>query len=464
MKKIFFISIVVLITSCKGLSLRPEITKLVQQIESYNRLDQEHVGFGGQTTIQYKNFIKLRDEATTDELLKLLKHKNPVVRGYTSWALADRKYPKLSEVIIPFIETGDTVSTMHGCEVFTNELSSELYYRIFYQGNFNKLTIKDSLFFNSQLDKIDSFIIHTRKRSTLIDEVLENNNANPQTYFRVKELALEKVESAIIALSKYRKQEDIPLFIELGENSFRAISFFPDKAFWNFLLKYKDSKKSQDYFLAIASYQDKNALKLFNEIYPTCDSVAINRLDESLIKYYCKDYQNLILKIWENAKTIDLTVTNRLIKDCPEKSSISFAKGLLNNKAFNFLELDSNYGTKDSIVPLMLNNIAKYNSNSIFMICKKNIATANFMNLACILDFIKNNHIIETKQNLLNRLIIKNYPFELFQITETLLSFKDSNINKQIVEILKKDKDNWDSGNWAENFRKLLAENNLEIN
>jgi len=453
------------VTSCKTEKTKPEIEQLVQQLEKCNILKHKHVELVGRTTVQYKNYIKLRNKATTKELLSLLKYRNSVVKGYASMALADRKYPKLYEIISPFLESGETVKTQN-CDIVSNqELAEVFYFWVFYQNNINKLSIKDSLFFSLQSQKLDSVIICSKKsKGFLLEVALENSKINPNLYTKIKELSLQKNKYAITALGKYKRREDIPLLIGLGENSFLAISYFPDNAFWNFLLKYKESNRSLDYFIAIASYKNLNAEKLLYDLYSTCDSIAINSLDEALIKNYCVIYQSLIMKIWENSKTIDLTGTMKLIKDCPNKASFSFAKGLLNTKAYNFLELDSNYGTKDSIMPLMIETITKYDKGSLLEICNKNIANADFMELSSILDLIKKNHIVGTKQNLLKRLQTKNIPFDIFQISETLLSFKDSNINKKLVIILKEKRNDWDSGNWSGALRELIANNKLKLN
>ena len=465
MRQINIIFIFILLSSTMNATSRPEIIKLVQKIEKYNRLDAEHVGFPGSTTEQYMNFIKLRNTATTEELLLLLNHKNSVVKGYASWALADNKYPKLHEILITFLQTGETVMNQSGCIGLKDELSNVFYYRVLYQKVVNKLTTKDSLFYYTQLQKIDSVIIYSKTKTTLLNTALGNNNANLNTYLRIKELALNKNKSAIIELAKYKKQEDIPLIIEFGENSLMAISHFPDNAFWGFLLKFKNTNKSYDYFSAIASYKDENALKLLSEIYQNCDSVEINNLDQSLVENYCTIYQNLILTIWENNGIIDFTATNRLVNDIPEKSSFSFANGLLSTKINNnFLEYTFNFEKKDSILPLMLNNISKYNKSSILKICNKYISTAEYLNLLSILDLIKKNNIVDTKPNLLNRLTSKNAPYEIFHISETLLSFKDSESNKKLVLILKEKKEDWNRGNWAEAFRKLFSENEIYIN
>jgi len=465
MRQIIIICFIILVISCKTEKTKPEIEQLVQQIEKCNKLKYEHVGMDGHTTIQFKNYIKLRKKATTKELLSLLKHRNSVVKGYASMALADRKYSKLYEIITPFLESGETVETQNSDMTSNQELAEVFYFRVINQNNINKLSIKDSLYFSLQSQKLDSVIICSKKsKGFLLEVALENSKVNPNLYTRIKELSLQKNKYAITALAKYKKREDIPLLIGLGENSLLAISYFPDKAFWIFLLKYKESNRSLDYFMAIASYRNINAEKLLSDIYSTCDSIAINSLDEALIKNYCVIYQSLILNIWENSKTIDLTGTLKLINDCPEKASLSFTRGLLNSKAYNFLELDSNYGTKDSIMPLMIETITKYNKGSLLEICNKNIANGEFMELNSVLNLIKKNHIVGTKQNLFKRLKAKNFPFNIFQITETLLSFKDSNTNKKLILILREKRNDWDRGNWSGAFRELLANNKLEIN
>ena len=116
MRKIIIIFFIVLVTSCKTEKVKPEIEQLVQQLEKCNKLDYKHVGLDGHKTVQYKNFIKLREKATTEELLSLLKHRNSVVKGYASMALADRKYSKLYEIIIPFLESGEMVETQN-CDI-----------------------------------------------------------------------------------------------------------------------------------------------------------------------------------------------------------------------------------------------------------------------------------------------------------------------------------------------------------
>lgn len=464
MKQILALILTFFTLTAAGQKLRPEIKKLVKKIEKYNELESEHVGFAGVTTEQYRNFEKLSKNAKTEELLQLLKHKNSVVKGYASWALADNMYPKLANILAEFLKTEETVTSQHGCIVSERDLSNEFYGRVCYQHVRHNLTLQDSLFFKSQILQLDSVILYSNKDTRLLYTALNNNNGNPKTYNRIKKLAqIEDNSEALTALAKYAKQEDIPFIIEQGENSFLAISVFPDQAFWNLLMNYHSSERSLEYFLAVASFKNENALKVLSDIYNSCDSIQLNKLDEALIKNYCILYQDLILKIWEDHKTIDLTITQRLISDCPEKSSKSFAKGLLSKSKYNLLQLDYNYGTEGFILPLMLHTISNRDSDLILLICNKNIMTAQFTILQAFLIFIKENKVSETSSTILHRLNGKNQAFEIYHLTETLLSLNISDIKNVLKEILITNQADWDWGNWSETFRKLFKENDIKI-
>jgi hypothetical protein len=464
MKQTFLIILTLLTLQLEAQKISPEINSLAKKIAKYNQLESEHVGIAGETTVQYINFTELRDKATIDELLELLKHGNSVVKGYSSWALADRLDPRLTDILADFLSNKDSAITQHGCIVSEDDLASEFYSRVFYQHIHNKLSETDSLFFQSQIPKLDSVILYGNNDGYLVNKALSNNNGNPKNYERIKELAVtNNNKSSLVALAKYQNQNDISLFIKQGKNSFLAISVFPDTKFWDFLLGYRFTEKSLDYFLAVSSYKNASSTELLNEFYSSCNNTQINNLDEALIKNYCIPYQDLILQIWENYKTIDYTITQSLITDCPEKASLSFAKGLLKDGKYNFLEIDYNYGTKDSILPLMFDNIVTFNPSLLNDICIKNIANSKFMELATILNIVEANQINETIPGILDRLSNKNYPFEIFHLTETLLSFNNSEANMQLIKILETNKNDWDRGNWSKHFRKLFKEKNIEI-
>lgn len=447
-----------------GQNIRPEIKKLAQKIEKYNELESEHVGYAGVTTDQYRNFEKLRDKATYDELLQLLKYKNSVVKGYSSWSLADKKYPKLVDIFAEFLRTGETVTTQHGCIVSDGDLASEFYNRVFYQHFHNELSIEDSLFFQSQTQQLDSVVLYSDKDNYLLSRALINNNGNPKNYERIRYLAFKKKNTtAIQALAIYQKNQDIEDFKNLKKKSFVAIAKFPDKKFWEFLLSYKKEAVTKDYLMAISAFKSEESVKVLSELRSTIQKDKIDELTEALTKNYCASYQPLILEIWEDSKTIDIRATKQLITDIPQEAALSFSIGLLSNEKFNFAQYDHDYGTSDEILPLMLECIEKYQKDSLLKICEKNIETTEFTNLNHFLTCVQDNELSETSDEILKRLNQKNQAYEVFHLTETILTFNNLNQKDELVNVLKSNQKDWDWGNWSEHFRKLFKEYDIEI-
>ncbi len=447
--------------------IRPKVDKVVKNLIEVNELKHEHTGIAGMTTEQYSNFIKLKSIATEKELLDLLQNDNSVIKGYASWSLADNKYFDLKSILIQFLKSKETVTSQSGCIVSESDLASEFYFRVMYQGYHKKITEEDSLFYALQMNSLDSVLLYSKKKHYLLNRALENNNSNPKNYSIIKKWALEKNNTkALIELAKYQKTTDINQIIKKGKDSFMPISYFPNANFWDFLMQYETKQNSLDYYLAVAAFKNdksKNSLSVIYNSIEKDDLESISFLSEAIAKQYYSGYQDLALLLFKNHRTIDLILTKKLIQDCPEKSSKEFSKGLLNNHKNNFLELDYNYGTKDSILPLILNQIYKYDRKALVSICNKNINSSDFTELGSFLNIVLEKQIIETQATILIRLKEKNQAYEIFHLTETLLSFDSEAANKELTQVLISTQKNWDWGNWSEHFRELLKKYNIKI-
>tara|TARA_R110002096_G_scaffold21043_8_gene68812 strand:+ start:36479 stop:37876 length:1398 start_codon:yes stop_codon:yes gene_type:complete len=464
MRQVLVIILALFAFESSGQKIRPEIKKLAQKIEKYNELESDHVGYAGVTTDQYRNFEKLRDKATYDELLQLIEYKNSVVKGYSSWALADKKYPKLVDIFTEFLRTGESATTQHGCIVSEGDLASEFYSRVFYQHFHNVLSVEDSLFFQSQIQQLDSVILYAEKDNYLLRRALNNNNGNPNNYDRIRHLAFKKENlNAIEALAVYQKEQDIEDFKKLKEKSFVAIAIFPDENFWEFLLSFKDKVISKSYLMAISAFKTDKSAEILSDLLTTMPKDKISELTEALTKNYSAIYQPLILEIWEKYKMIDIRATKILIKDIPDKTSNSFTIGLLSKNKLNFVQYDHDYGTIDKILPLILGNIEQYQKDSLLKICETNIKTAEFTTLNHFLTCVKNNGLTETSDEILERLNQKNQAYEVFHLTETVLTLTHPNQKDELVNILRTNQKDWDWGNWSESFRKLFKKYDIEI-
>ncbi|MCH2195409.1 hypothetical protein [Kordia sp.] len=218
-----------------GQDLRPEIKKIAKSMASGAQLEGRYIGIGGMPSNQYSKYKKLKKLATEKELLTLLQHESSIVKGYSAWALVDRKYTDLESIFSTFLNTLETVQSQSGCVVSEDLLAWELYSKVLYPSGKKMLTNKDKKYYIEQLQKLDHIILRKRAYSSLLRLALKNNQANPENYDIIKTLALEDNHvEALTELAKYKNEQDIDAILERGTDAFYAISYFPNPKFWNF--------------------------------------------------------------------------------------------------------------------------------------------------------------------------------------------------------------------------------------
>ncbi len=431
---------------------RPKIQKIVNELDSAKRLDYESVGFGGETTDTYLAFKSLSSKATIEELVRLTDHENPIIRGYAAWGLVDRKYPALSTVLLKFLQHDQFVSMINGCIAGRQMLSAILYYKIKWQPKY----ARDTSFYLDQRRQCVRQVINTCDNGSLLEDALLCNGADEKTYARIRGLVmLNPTSESLTALACYHKQEDIKLIRAAGSKGFMAIAAFPDSIAWGTLLEFKDSEKSLAYFQSIAAYKNSAANDLLTEIYTTCDSQQCIRLDEALVDYYCPIFRALILQIFSEKQVIDLATTKVLIHDSPEEAAIYFARGLSTGRQPVWQEWNNHYGTKDSILPLMLDIITHRNATALHDIYSKGILYWYGTDLYSLLDHASKAELRTLLPELLQRISSVRYPYELFAVTEAVFSCSKESTQK-VMDYLNTKKDRWDEGNWGEAFRKLF--------
>lgn len=464
MKQILIILLTVFTFQVSGQEIRPEVKKLVHKIQKVNQLNSKRVGFTGAITEQYLDFEKLREKATIDELLKLLEYENSVVKAYSAWALVDKMYPNLASLFVEFLNSGETVRTQHGCIVTDSEISSEFYNRVVYQHIHNKLTPIDSLFFLSQKEQLDSIILYGERNNYFLRNALLGNNANPDTYERIRYWAFNKKNAyGIEALAVYQKKEDIADFKKLGEQAFVAIAKFPATEFWDFLLSYKGKNQSTEYLMALAVFKTEESAKVLTEIFSNLTEDEVGSLSGILSDNYCTFYQDLLLEIWEKYQTISYGTTKQLISDISLKAAKSFSIGLLSDEELYFVHKDYDFASVDKILPLMLESIKEYDNSQLLNVCKNRIKISKFTIVEQLMQFIKDNHFTEMSDEILTRLQQKNQAFEVFHLTKTILSFDNPEDKIKVINTLKVNQKDWDWGNWSGSMRKLLKAYDIEF-
>lgn len=281
------------------------VNKIVNKIAKEDILMGSAVYYSGMKPEQYTNFEKLKEEATRNELVQLTNNENGVVRCYSFWALA---YIDNSDTIINILKEhlNDTtiVETQFGCigsatrvgDFFLNIMTPQ-----YVDLNVRKLS-------ETERKEIDNLLLYTKNSLNSKSKLLTNIEPSEENYNRIRQIAItENNPTAILALSKYQKQQDIYLIKELlanEENEYwgvRCIINFPDSTFKNDLerIQQREIIKSGGYdyplyrvlYKAIVQYKDEWSL---NVIQATLSNSHKNALG------YHKKYIWLAIKKFPN--------------------------------------------------------------------------------------------------------------------------------------------------------------------
>lgn len=94
---------------------KDSLATTVQRIADINKYESQYVGFAGSYSEQYKNFDRLLRCVTEQDLILLVKNKNPAVRVYSFKALIT-KNKKLAASIYEVLQSDDApIFTLEGC-------------------------------------------------------------------------------------------------------------------------------------------------------------------------------------------------------------------------------------------------------------------------------------------------------------------------------------------------------------
>ncbi|NHN25036.1 hypothetical protein FIA58_005030 [Flavobacterium jejuense] len=259
-------------------TIRPEIQKLVDEIQKENIITSEFINYEGSKSLQFDRCFLFDSLVSKKETLELIKHKSSIIRSISFKKLCQID----SELAKKFLQNNlydyETIRIKQGCivsyiKVSDDFIKSFLYYspKENYESNkefFEKLKTQILLDSNCHLDYKSSLIRHL--------EINENN------YELIRRLAIEgKEPDAIILIAKYKKQEDKSIIINcFGEEdiesyAIHAVKYFPDKDFFPYLIKvFKNEWKERYYsypkwrnlYQSLAQYPDEiETLNIFNK-------------------------------------------------------------------------------------------------------------------------------------------------------------------------------------------------------
>lgn len=266
----------------------------------------------------------LRDSAKTDDLRRLLASSHPYIRTYAFGALAYRKDRHLFPVLMEYLK--DTVqftqmTSDYGYSVCPADLAFE------YIGP--RLT-------RAQRDTVKHLILTRYTHLKTLEQVLLWYRSTQQEYPYVKKIAEhgDMHEFALIALARYRREEDVELirtgldeknmgYYEGVKIVFMAFERFPHQSFREDLIRFSTKVDViehpdgyQYFFNALAAYHDEECLDLLDcyasqiiGSMPVTRFAKFRRQEDlgiiyhALKKHYAPMYDQLIARVRKNIES-----------------------------------------------------------------------------------------------------------------------------------------------------------------
>ena len=194
---------------------RKELQEIIDNMVEYGVYTGSAVGYAGNKPEQWDNFTALMNTANIEELKILTDHESPVVRSYAFKALCLKSDTTQLEILLNHLHDTSFVDTQFGC-MANSELVGDLFL-----DEYEWMIMRDENTYESKKSEIDSILIFTPgiklySRNGILDDLELSDSFYP----RLKEILVEEREpEALIAISKYQKQEDRQLIMEfLNQN------------------------------------------------------------------------------------------------------------------------------------------------------------------------------------------------------------------------------------------------------
>jgi len=423
--------------------------EIVKNIADNNYVSYAPDGFFAvDSSKQFILYTDLLKTATSEELIKLTKHKKPAVRVYAIWCLNEKKDTNLYSVIVNHIHDNQTVKT-YFADMTRERMVGDFFVSV------NNIT-------KSERESLDSILLNNDNKLWYTNSILKEIDPIDKNYERIRTLA-KKREFAVIALAKYQKEEDIQFIKKqlLKEHYFsiKSIELFPSNEFKSTLTELrKQGYNLYGTYFSVAVYQDSFSINYFNSKLDELSNNDFKRkqegeyIFEAIFKYRNPIYDSLLFRLWESDYIIDDTTFAYLLT----VDSIK-CKKLAIKSINNANELDNS-----TLVLVDLLNFIIYTDKSIATsLISENILTISvheFIYFSEASQKIKEQRII---QSLFTRLEKSDNGHIFVPITETILSYNDPKLNKKLIMIIK---DNPRIDGWGlDKVKKMINEKGLKL-
>jgi len=441
------------------------VLKIIKSNKVTDKVNQDSVG--GQNNRDFLS--QLTRKATKEELIDLSNHPNGAVRCYSFWALAKQKSIDLLPVLIEHINDTEKIFLRFG-DVGEREKVGDFMIDLanpaYSDGSCKTLD-------SAELAVLDSILIYSSSGLYAKDKAIETAPPTERLYPRIRELVVNNGnQSAVVALAKYRKPQDISVIlnnreVDSRENggyfyTYRAIAEFPQRDFLPLLKRnliqtlgasHYDNEWSALY-RAIAAYKNAESIALlkvpFTKVkYPDIREYHIGFVFAAVAGIDDSIYDELKWSLWADEKRIDSNVFRYLYKRNPQKTLGLTEKYLLKSDELIEGDGDDNFedrGRSKSLTETMLDLVLQKDSVYGIGIIRSKLATADvhlFPTIAWKASEIKDKSFIEP---LIKRFANDENPYVYLAAAKGLISFHSEAINKKMLVIRRKSKylmDDW---------------------
>ncbi|MFM9988180.1 hypothetical protein [Flavobacterium sp.] len=458
--------------------------QIVLKIEKINQLMGEAVYESGMRPKQYDNFEELKKNTSKNQLTILTKHPNGVVRCYSFWALSTLKDIDIFSIVKEHLNDETLIKTLFGC-IGSDEKVGDFFINV---ATPNYIDLDSKKLSEIEFKKLDSILIYKENNLDSRYRAIENAEPTEFLYPKIRELVVKfNNQSALVTLSKYQKEQDIELILNSRDKTekedngyffiYQAIQNFPNQKFiplldGNLRKTLDNTHYSQEWrqlYKAIATYKNEKALELLNVPFTqvTHENIKKYHIDfvyDAILSNKSSIYDALLWKIWEDEKLITMDGFKYLLQLNPSKTYELTKKELIENyqiKNTEVIPIISENMFNESLEETMLNFIIANDKSFADIIIIDKIENADVHQFEIYSKKIQESKDINFIEPLFKRLLVDDNPHVYLDIVQTLISFKDENINKKIIETRKKNKSM--NENWGSNsLDKILKDNNIK--
>ncbi len=453
---------------------------IVKAISKKDRLTAEYIGESLTKSKQFENFEKLKT-ATTEELLILTNHPNGIVRCYSFWALGFRSNIDLFEIVKNHLNDNEEVEYQSGCLISSEKVGD--FFISLVTPNYIDLDVKKLN--ELQRKNLDSILIYQSNELEARYKAIETASETPQLYSVLRNLYLKTSnQSALVKLSKYKREEDISIILENREDdedkesgyfhTYRAIQNFPNDDFIPFLeARLKEtldesqfSYEWRELYSAIVMYKNQKAIELLNIPFSQIEHENIKKyhlefIYNAILENFDNIYAEILWKIWEQDNEITLKGYHFYLQNNINRGYEMTVNELLGGKSeIKITPIYNENVFADTLEESMLNLVIMNDKELADQIIESKILNVNVHKFPIYTSFIKKSNDKKFIESLFNRFEKEWNTGILLEIAKTLIDFNDKTINDRIIETRKINK-NLTEGWGGKALTELLEENNI---